>query len=50
MRFNADAIAGRIVPAESHGYTRVHSAPTAFLMVPRTKSLGFTLLYGHFCL
>ncbi len=48
MRFHADALPGRVVPLETHGYSGVHTAATALLVVPGAKSLGFTQLYGHF--
>jgi hypothetical protein len=48
MPFDSDALPGLVVPLETYGYTRVHSAATTLLMVPRTKALGFTQLYRHF--
>src|SRR5258708_4636961 len=48
MRFDTDALTGLVVPLETDGYAGVHTAPTAILMVPRTKTLGFTQLDRHF--
>jgi hypothetical protein len=48
MRFDADALTGLVVPPKTDGHARVHTAPTAILVVPRTKTLGFTQLYRHF--
>jgi hypothetical protein len=48
MRFDTDALTGLVVPLETDGYAGVHTAPTAILVVPRTKTLGFTQLDRHF--
>src|SRR5258708_36819810 len=48
MRFDTDALAGFVVPPETHGDSGVHAAATALLVGPRTDVLGFTQLYRHF--
>src|SRR5260370_33893024 len=48
MRFHALALPAAVVPFQPHRDARVHPVPTPLLMVPRTDSLGFMQLYGHF--
>jgi hypothetical protein len=48
MRLGTDALAGFVVPLQTHGYARVHPAATPLLVVPGTKTLVFTQIYLHF--
>src|SRR5207244_11995703 len=48
MRLCGDALAGFVIPFEPYGHSGIHPAATALLVVPRSKTLGFTGLYLHF--
>jgi hypothetical protein len=48
MRFGADALAGLVIPLQTHRYTGVHPAAAALLMVPGTNTLVFTQVYLNF--